>query len=151
MKPREFRQLHAIPFDIKARKERIRQLEDKQAEGPEIVADVVKSSRGEGNACIIGNAIVRGTDDEAYRAYLKRENEIKNLKKINADLEARYLEGQRIVETCDDYLLRAAISAICILGKKPQEVAVEWMEQGRDLDAEAIRRRVDRWVEQNVR
>lgn len=151
MKPREFRQLHAIPFDIKARKERIRQLEDKQAEGPEIVADVVKSSRGEGNACIMGHAIVHGTDDEVYRAYLKRENEIKNLKKINADLEARYLEGQRIVETCDDYLLRAAISAICILGKKPQEVAVEWMEQGRDLDAEAIRRRVDRWVEQNVR
>lgn len=148
MKPREFRQLHAIPFDIKARKERIRQLEDKQAEGPEIVADVVKSSRGEGNACIMGHAIVRGTADDAYT---KREAEIKRLKKINADLEAHYLEGQRIVETCDDYLLRAAISAICILGKKPQEVAVEWMEQGRDLDAEAIRRRVDRWVEQNVR
>lgn len=148
MKPREFRQLHAIPFDIKARKERIRQLEDKQAEGPEIVADVVKSSRGEGNTCIMGHAIVRGTADDAYT---KREAEIKRLKKINADLEARYLEGQRIVETCDDYLLRAAISAICILGKKPQEVAVEWMEQGRDLDAEAIRRRVDRWVEQNVR
>lgn len=148
MKPREFRQLHAIPFDIKARKERIRQLEDKQAEGPEIVADVVKSSRGEGNACIMGHATVRGTADDAYT---KLEAEIKRLKKINADLEARYLEGQRIVETCDDYLLRAAISAICILGKKPQEVAVEWMEQGRDLDAEAIRRRVDRWVEQNVR
>lgn len=148
MKPREFRQLHAIPFDIKARKERIRQLEDKQAEGPEIVADVVKSSRGEGNACIMGHATVRGTADATYT---KREAEIKRLKKINADLEARYLEGQRIVETCDDYLLRAAISAICILGKKPQEVAVEWMEQGRDLDAEAIRRRVDRWVEQNVR
>lgn len=148
MKPREFRQLHAIPFDIKARKERIRQLEDKQAEGPEIVADVVKSSRGEGNACILGHATVSGTADDAYT---KREAEIKRLKKINADLEARYLEGQRIVETCDDYLLRAAISAICILGKKPQEVAVEWMEQGRDLDAEAIRRRVDRWVEQNVR
>lgn len=148
MKPREFRQLHAIPFDIKARKERIRQLEDKQAEGPEIVADVVKSSRGEGNACIMGHATVRGTADAAYT---KRGAEIERLKKINADLEARYLEGQRIVETCDDYLLRAAISAICILGKKPQEVAVEWMEQGRDLDAEAIRRRVDRWVEQNVR
>lgn len=148
MKPREFRQLHAIPFDIKVRKERIRQLEDKQAEGPEIVADVVKSSRGEGNACIMGYATVRGTADAAYT---KRDAEIKRLKKINADLEARYLEGQRIVETCDDYLLRAAISAICILGKKPQEVAVEWMEQGRDLDAEAIRRRVDRWVEQNVR
>ena len=55
------------------------------------------------------------------------------------------------METCEDYLHRAAISDICILGKKPQEVAVEWMEQGRDLDAEAIRRRVDRWVEQNVR
>ena len=148
MKPREFRQLHAIPFDIKARKERIRQLEDKQAEGPEIVADVVKSSRGEGNACIIGNVTVYGTADVAYT---RRGKEIERLKKINADLEARYLEGQRIVETCDDYLLRAAISAICILGKKPQEVAVEWMEQGYDIDAVALRKRVDRWIDQNVR
>ena len=148
MKPRDFRQLHAIPFDIKARTNRIRQLEEKQAEGPEIVADVVKSSRGEGNACIIGHATVRGTADDAYT---RREKEIERLKKLNAELETRYLEGQRIVETCEDYLLRAAISDICILGRKPQDVAVEWMEQGYDMDAEAIRRRVDRWVEQNVR
>lgn len=148
MKPRDFRQLHAIPFDIKARTNRIRQLEEKQAEGPEIVADVVKSSRGEGNACIIGHATVRGTADDAYT---RREKEIERLKKINAELEARYLEGQRIVETCEDYLLRAAISDICILGKKPQDVAVEWMEQGYDMDATALRKRVDRWIDQNVR
>lgn len=148
MKPRDFRQLHAIPFDIKARTNRIRQLEDKQAEGPEIVADVVKSSRGEGNACIIGHVTVRGTADDAYT---RREKEIERLKKINAELEARYLEGQRIVETCEDYLLRAAISDICILGKKPQDVAVEWMEQGYDMDATALRKRVDRWIDQNVR
>lgn len=148
MKPREFRQLHAIPFDIKARTNRIRQLEEKQAEGPEIVADVVKSSRGEGNACIIGHATVRGTADDAYT---RREKEIERLKKINAELEARYLEGQRIVETCEDYLLRAAISDICILGRKPQDVAVEWMEQGYDMDATALRKRVDRWIDQNVR
>lgn len=148
MKPREFRQLHAIPFDIKARTKRIRQLEEKQAEGPEIVADVVKSSRGEGNACIIGHATVRGTADDAYT---RREKEIERLKKINAELEARYLEGQRIVETCEDYLLRAAISDICILGRKPQDVAVEWMEQGYDMDATALRKRVDRWIDQNVR
>lgn len=148
MKPRDFRQLHAIPFDIKARTNRIRQLEEKQAEGPEIVADVVKSSRGEGNACIIGHATVRGTADDAYT---RREKEIERLKKINAELEARYLEGQRIVETCEDYLLRAAISDICILGRKPQDVAVEWMEQGYDMDATALRKRVDRWIDQNVR
>lgn len=148
MKPREFRQLHAIHFDIKARTNRIRQLEEKQAEGPEIVADVVKSSRGEGNACIIGHATVRGTADDAYT---RREKEIERLKKINAELEARYLEGQRIVETCEDYLLRAAISDICILGRKPQDVAVEWMEQGYDMDATALRKRVDRWIDQNVR
>lgn len=148
MKPRDFRQLHAIPFDIKARTNRIRQLEEKQAEGPEIVADVVKSSRGEGNVCIIGHATVRGTADDAYT---RREKEIERLKKINAELEARYLEGQRIVETCEDYLLRAAISDICILGRKPQDVAVEWMEQGYDMDATALRKRVDRWIDQNVR
>ena len=38
MTPREFRQLHAIPFDIKARTRRIQQLEAKQAEGPEPVS-----------------------------------------------------------------------------------------------------------------
>lgn len=148
MKPREFRQLYAIPYDIKARKRLIQKLEEKQAQGPEIVADVVKSSRGDGNACIIGHATVRGTADNAYA---QREAEIKKLKEKNAKLEAAYLEGLHIVETCEDVILRAAISGICILGKKPQDVAVELMEMGCDMDADAIRRRVDRWVERNVR
>ena len=148
MKPREFKQLYAIPYDIKARQRLIKKLEEKQAQGPELVADVVKSSRGDGNSCIIGHATVRGTADNAYT---QREAEIKRLKKINAELEARYLEGQRIVETCEDYLLRAAISDICILGRKPQDVAVDWMEQGYDMDATALRKRVDRWIDQNVR
>lgn len=148
MKPREFRQLYAIPYDIKARKRLIQKLEEKQAQGPEIVADVVKSSRGDGNACIIGHATVRGTADNAYA---QREAEIKKLKERNAKLEAVYLEGLHIVETCEDVILRAAISGICILGKKPQDVAVELMEMGCDMDADAIRRRVDRWVERNVR
>lgn len=148
MKPREFRQLYAIPYDIKARKRLIQKLEEKQAQGPEIVADVVKSSRGDGNACIIGHATVRGTADNAYA---QREAEIKKLKEKNVKLEAVYLEGLHIVETCEDVILRAAISGICILGKKPQDVAVELMEMGCDMDADAIRRRVDRWVERNVR
>lgn len=148
MKPREFRQLYAIPYDIKARKRLIQKLEEKQAQGPEIVADVVKSSRGDGNACIIGHAMVRGTADNAYA---QREAEIKKLKEKNAKLEATYLEGLHIVESCEDVILRAAISGICILGKKPQDVAVELMEMGCDMDADAIRRRVDRWVERNVR
>ena len=126
---------------------RIQQLEAKQAEGPELVADVVKSSCGDGNACILGHATVRGTADSVYA---RRESEIKKLKARNAELDALYIEGQRIVETCDDIMLRAVISDICILGKKPQEVAVELMEFGCDLDADTIRRRVDRWVEQNV-
>lgn len=148
MKPREFRQLYAIPYDIKARKRLIQKLEEKQAQGPEIVADVVKSSRGDGNASIIGHATVRGTADNAYA---QRETEIKKLKEKNAKLEATYLEGLHIVESCEDVILRAAISGICILGKKPQDVAVELMEMGCDMDADAIRRRVDRWVERNVR
>lgn len=148
MKPREFRQLYAIPYDIKARKRLIQKLEEKQAQGPEIVADVVKSSRGDGNACIIGHATVRGTADNAYA---QREAEIKKLKEKNAKLESTYLEGLHIVESCEDVILRAAISGICILGKKPQDVAVELMEMGCDMDADAIRRRVDRWVERNVR
>lgn len=37
MKPREFKQLYAIPYDIKARKRLIKKLEEKQAQGPELV------------------------------------------------------------------------------------------------------------------
>ena len=147
MKPREFRQLHAIPFDIEARNRRIKRLEAMQADGPQPASDVVKASRGEGNACILGHATVSGTDI----AFTRREEEIRQLKKINAEKSAMYLEGVRIVETCDDVVLRWIISDICIDGKKPQEVAVELAEKGQDIDADAIRRRVDRWIDQNMR
>lgn len=147
MKPREFRQLHAIPYDIEARKRRIKRLEAMQADGPQPASDVVKSSRGEGNACIMGHATVSGTDI----AFSRREDEIQRLKKLNAEKDAAYMEGLRIVETCDDVVLRGMLSDVCIEGKKPQEVAVALTEQGYDIDAEAIRRRVDRWIDQNVR
>ena len=147
MKPREFRQLHAIPYDIEARKRRIKRLEAMQADGPQPASDVVKSSRGEGNACIMGHATVSGTDI----AFSRREDEIRRLKKFNAEKDAAYMEGLRIVETCDDVVLRGMLSDVCIEGKKPQEVAVALTEQGYDIDAEAIRRRVDRWIDQNVR
>ena len=61
------------------------------------------------------------------------------------------MEGQRIIETCDDAMLRWMISDVCLNGRKPQEVAVELMEQGYDIDAEAVRKRIDRWIGQNVR
>ncbi len=147
MKPREFRQLHAIPYDIEARKRRIKRLEAMQADGPQPASDVVKSSQGEGNACIMGHATVSGTDI----AFSRREDEIQRLKKLNAEKDAAYMEGLCIVETCDDVVLRGMLSDVCIEGKKPQEVAVALTEQGYDIDAEAIRRRVDRWIDQNVR
>ena len=126
MKPREFRQLHAIPYDIESRKRRIKRLEAMQADGPQPASDVVRSSRGEGNACILGHATVTGTD-------------------------IAYMEGQRIVEACDDVVLRVMLSEVCVEGRKPQEVAVILSERGYDMDAEAIRRRIDRWIDQNVR
>ena len=148
MKPREFRHLYAIPYDIEARKRRIRRLEEMQADGPQPASDVVKSSRGEGNACILGHATVTGTADVAFS---QRESEIKRLRKINAEKERTYMEGLRIVESCEDAALRWMVSDVCIDGKKPQEVAVELAEKGYDIDAEAIRRRVERWINQNVR
>lgn len=42
------------------------------------------------------------------------------------------------------------LSAICVEGKKPQDVAVELTERGFDVDAESIRRRVYRWIQKNV-
>lgn len=147
MKPREFRQLYAIPYDIKTRKKTIAKLEAAQADGPQPASDVVKSSHGEGNACTNGHAMVSGTD----AAFTRREEEIKRLKRINAEKERLYMEGLRIIETCDDAMLRWMISDVCLNGRKPQEVAVELMEQGYDIDAEAVRKRIDRWIGQNVR
>lgn len=88
-----------------------------------------------------------GTD----ASFTRREDEIRRLKEINADQKAKYLYGQRLIESCDDCELRALLTAICSQGKKPQDVAVELMEQGVDIGSEAIRRRVERWINQNAR
>lgn len=147
LKSRELRKLYAIPYDIEKRQRRIEQLEALQSDGPQSASDVVKSSSGEGNACILSHATVTGTDV----SYTRREDEIKRLRQINADQNAKYLYGQRLIENCDDCELRALLTAICSQGKKPQDVAVELMEQGVDIGAEAIRRRVERWINQNAR
>lgn len=147
LKPRELRKLYAIPYDIEKRQRRIEQLEELQSDGPQSASDVVKSSSGEGNACILSHAIVTGTD----ASFIRQEDEIRRLKEINADQKAKYLYGQRLIESCDDCELRALLTAICSQGKKPQDVAVELMEQGVDIGSEAIRRRVERWINQNAR
>lgn len=147
LKSRELRKLYAMPYDIEKRQRRIEQLEALQSDGPQSASDVVKSSSGEGNACILSHATVTGTDV----SYTRREDEIKRLRQINADQKAKYLYGQRLIESCDDCELRALLTAICSQGKKPQDVAVELMEQGVDIGAEAIRRRVERWINQNAR
>lgn len=147
LKPRELRKLYAMPYDIEKRQRRIEQLESLQSDGPQSASDVVKSSSGEGNACILSHATVTGTDV----SYTRREDEIKRLRQINADQKAKYLYGQRLIESCDDCELRALLTAICSQGKKPQDVAVELMEHGVDIGAEPIRRRVERWINQNAR
>lgn len=147
LKSRELRKLYAIPYDIEKRQRRIEQLEALQSDGPQSASDVVKSSSGEGNACILSHATVTGTDV----SYTRREDEIKRLRQTNVDQKAKYLYGQRLIESCDDCELRALLTAICSQGKKPQDVAVELMEQGVDIGAEAIRRRVERWINQNAR
>ena len=147
LKPRELRKLYAMPYDIEKRQRRIEQLEKLQSDGPKSASDVVKSSSGEGNACILSHATVTGTDV----SFTRREDEIRRLKEINAGQKAKYLYGQLLIESCDDCELRALLTAICSQGKKPQDVAVELMEQGVDIGAEAIRRRVERWINQNAR
>lgn len=146
LKPRELRKLYAMPYDIEKRQRRIEQLEALQSDGPQSASDVVKSSSGEGNACILSHATVTGTDV----SYTRREDEIKRLRQINADQKAKYLYGQQLIESCDDCELRALLTAICSQGKKPQDVAVELMEQGVDIGAEAIRCRVNRWIQKKV-
>ena len=66
MKPHEFRRLYAIPYDIAKRRQRIERLEILQADGPQAASDVVKSSHGEGNSCVLGHVTVTGTADSSY-------------------------------------------------------------------------------------
>lgn len=145
--PQEFRKLYAIPYDIENRQKRINRLEVMQAEGPQSVADVVKASHGEGSTCYLGHATVHGTD----AIFFRREKEIQQLKKINAQKQEKYLYGVKLIEQCDDVELRAMLSAICIEGKKPQDVAIELMEFDIDIDGEAIRSRVRRWINRNLK
>ena len=145
--PREFRKLYAIPYDIEKRQRRIEQLESIQASGPQTASDVVKSSSGDGNACILTHATVSGTDI----SFTRLEDEIKRLKRTNVQQRKKYMYGLSLIESCDDCELRALLTAVCTEGKKPQIVAVELMEQGVDIGPEAIRRRVERWINQNVR
>lgn len=147
MKPQEFRRLYAIPYDIAKRQKRIEHLENMQADGPQAASDVVRASRGEGNACVIGHVTVTGTTDAAYN---QRAEEIRRLKRINRLQSSLYNAGVHMVEDCDDPALRAMLSAVCVEGKKPQAVAVELSELGFDVDAEAIRQRVRRWIQKNV-
>ncbi len=144
--PREFRKLYMMPYDIDKRQRRIEQLESIQASGPQTASDVVKSSSGDGNACILTHAIVSGTDI----SFTRREDEIKRLKSINRQQKAKYMYGLQLIEGCEDVELRSILSAVCAEGKKPQDVAVELMECGIDLGPEAIRNRVERWIKKNV-
>lgn len=145
--PREFRKLYMLPYDIDKRQRRIEQLESIQSSGPQTASDVVKSSSGEGNACILTHATVSGTDI----SFTRLEDEIKRLKRTNVQQRKKYMYGLSLIESCDDCELRALLTAVCTEGKKPQIVAVELMEQGVDIGPEAIRRRVERWINQNVR
>lgn len=144
--PREFRKLYMLPYDIDKRQRRIEQLESIQSSGPQTASDVVKSSSGDGNACILTHATVSGTDI----SFTRREDLIQRLKEINRRQKAKYLYGQRLIESCEDCELRALLTAVCTEGKKPQIVAVELMEKGMDVGPEAIRSRVDRWIKKNV-
>lgn len=144
--PRELRKLYMMPYDIDKRQRRIEQLESIQSSGPQTASDVVKSSSGEGNACILTHATVSGTDI----SFTQREDLIQRLKEINRRQKAKYLYGQRLIESCEDCELRALLTAVCTEGKKPQIVAIELMEKGIDVGPEAIRSRVDRWIKKNV-
>lgn len=147
MKPHEFRRLYAIPYDIEKRRQRIERLELMQADGPQAASDVVKASHGDGNACILGHVTVTGTTDAAYN---QRMDEIRRLKKINQAQGKLYNAGVHMIEECQDPALRAMLSAVCVEGKKPQDVAIELAEQGFDIDADAIRQRIRRWISKNV-
>lgn len=144
MTRKEFYHLHDIPLDIARREARIASLEALQAAGPSVVSDVVRASHGEGNACIQGHATVTGTD----AMYARRAKQIDLLKRKNLHLQLLYEEGLDLIETCTDLRTRAALSARCVEGRRYCDIARDFAQP--DVDAEALRKAVDRWISKNI-
>lgn len=144
MTRKEFYHLHDIPMDIARREARIASLEALQAQRPSVVSDVVRSSVGEGNACTLGHVTVTGTD----AAYARRAEQIAALRRKNAHMQLLYAEGIELIETCADLRTRAAMSAHCVEGRRYCDIAKDFNQP--DVDAEALRKAVDRWILKNI-
>ena len=142
MEKKTFMRLWAIPMDIEKRARRIAQLEQLQADGPQTVSDVVKSSSGEGNATIICNATVRGTDSD----YLARERLISEMKEAQIRSRKVYAEGVRLIEGCDNPAVRMTLQVICLEGGSYRDAADECHLKGIPAGPDALRKQVKRWL-----
>ena len=146
MNRKQFMKLYAIPLDIEKRQRRIAQLEKLQANGPQVVADVVKSSTGEGNATINCNATVRGVDKE----YLEREQLIRQLEQLQVQSRTTYDEGVRLIESCADTSVRVTLQVVCLEGGSYKDAACEYRRKYIPADADALRKKAWKWVCANI-
>lgn len=146
MEKKDFVKLYAIRLGIEKRRKRIAALEELQADGPQVVADVVKSSSGEGNATVICNATVRGTDAE----FLHREQTIAQLKARQAECRALLDEGIALIESCEDELVKIALNVVCLEGGRYRDAAAEWHRRGVDRSEAAVKQAVFRWMKANL-
>ena len=143
MDKKTFMRLWAIPLDIEKRARRIAQLEQLQADGPQTVSDVVKSSSGEGNATIICNATIRGADSD----YIARERLISEMKAAQVSSRKAYAEGVRLIEGCDNPAVRTTLQVVCLEGGSYKDAAAECHLKGIPAGPDALRKQVKRWLE----
>lgn len=146
MDRKTFMKLYALPLDIEKRARRIEQLERLQAEGPQIVADVVKSSAGEGNATVLCSATVRGTDAD----FEKRERLLAQLRASQEKSRRDYAEGVRLIETCADASIRVTLQVVCLEGGSYEDAAREYRRKCIPKDADALRKKAWKWVCANI-
>lgn len=143
MHKRQLMRLYALRIDSETARREILRLEKRQADGPQVVADVVKSSAGEGNATVLCNATVRGTD----AAYMQREELIATMRRRVADNDALYLEGVRLIESCPDPDIRSVLRVVSLEHASYAEAAAEFARRGVYADADALRMAVHRWAD----
>ena len=142
MQKRQLMRLYALRIDAATCRREIARLEKLQAEGPQAVSDVVKSSSGEGNATIICNATVRGSDG----AYLRREALIAQMRRRAAEDEALYIEGVALIESCPDPDIRSTLRIVSLEHGSYAEAAGEFARKGVAANADALRSAVHRWA-----
>jgi DNA-directed RNA polymerase specialized sigma24 family protein len=139
MTAKEFRRLAWFPESIERRKVRIAKLEKDQKENRRIFAAILRAKKTDAE---------ENPDAESLNAeYDARAEQIRALKKANAEEQRLYDEGTRMIDACPDPRTRATLSAHYVEGLRYAEIVKEMEENGIFATETALRQAVNRWFQ----